>query len=54
LAAEQTATKARRVIVDYIRNGRRGPSRALFVSNKVPFRPFVDAQILNMVLREDY
>jgi len=43
-----------KAIVDYIRNGRRGPSRTLFVSNKVPFRPFVDAQILNMVLREAF
>ncbi len=37
-------------IVDYIRNGRRGSSRTLFVSNKVPYRPFVDAQILNTAL----
>jgi integrase/recombinase XerD len=42
---------AGKAIVDYIRNGRRGTSRTLFVSNKVPFRPFVDATILNMVLR---
>jgi integrase/recombinase XerD len=40
-----------KAIVDYIRNGRRGPSRRLFVSNRVPYRPFVDAQILNVVLR---
>jgi integrase/recombinase XerD len=40
-----------KAIVDYIRNGRRGPSRTLFVSSKVPYRPFVDAQILNTVLR---
>jgi site-specific recombinase XerD len=38
-------------IVDYIRKGRRGLSRTLFVSNKVPYRPFVNAQILNTVLR---
>ena len=38
-------------IVDYIRNGRCGSSRTLFVSNKVPYRPFVDAQILNATLR---
>jgi site-specific recombinase XerD len=42
---------AGKAIVDYIRNGRRGTSRTLFVSNKVPFRPFVDATILNIVLR---
>ena len=41
-----------KAIVDYIRNGRRGPSRTLFVSSKVPHRPFVDAQILNTVLRD--
>jgi integrase/recombinase XerD len=39
-------------IVDYIRDGRRGFSRTLFVSSKVPFPPFVDATILNVVLRE--
>ena len=42
---------AGKAIVDYIRNGRRGNSRTLFVSSKVPFRPFVDATILNTVLR---
>ena len=41
-----------KAIVDYIRHGRRGSSRALFVSSKVPFRPFVNAIILNTVLRE--
>jgi integrase/recombinase XerD len=40
-----------RAMVDYIRNGRRGSSRTLFLSSKVPYRPFVDAQILNTVLR---
>jgi integrase/recombinase XerD len=38
-------------IVGYIRNGRRGPSRVLFVSSKVPYSPFVDATIVNAVLR---
>ena len=38
-------------IVDYIRNGRRGSARTLFVSNKPPYRPFVGAQILNTTLR---
>ena len=41
---------AGKAIVDYIRNGRRGSSRTLFVSNKVPYRPFVNAQILNTAL----
>jgi integrase/recombinase XerD len=41
-----------KAIVDYIRDGRRGSSRTLFVSSKVPFPPFVDATILNAVLRE--
>jgi len=40
-----------KAIVDYIKNGRAGPSRSLFVSGKVPYRPFVDATILNVVLR---
>jgi integrase/recombinase XerD len=43
-----------KAIVDYIRNGRRGPSRTLFVSNKVPNRPFINAQILNTVLRDAF
>ena len=38
-------------IVDYIRNGRAGDSRALFVSAKTPHPPFKNAQILNTVLR---
>ena len=42
---------AGRAIVDYIKNGRRGSSRTLFVSNKPPYRPFVNAQILNTALR---
>jgi integrase/recombinase XerD len=43
-----------RAMVDYIRNGRRGSSRTLFLSSKVPYRPFVDAQILNTVLRASF
>jgi integrase/recombinase XerD len=43
-----------KAIVDYIRNGRRGPSRTLFVSSKVPYRPFVDARILNTLLRDAF
>lgn len=41
-------------IVDYIRNGRRGRSRLLFVSSKAPYSPFVDAQILNVLLHEAF
>jgi integrase len=41
-------------IVDYIRNGRRGPSRVLFVSSKVPYSPFVDAAILNVTLQDAF
>jgi integrase/recombinase XerD len=43
-----------KAIVDYIKNGRAGPSRSLFVSGKVPYRPFVDATILNVVLRDAF
>jgi integrase/recombinase XerD len=45
---------AGKAIVDYIRNGRRGPSRALFVSGKVPYSPFVNASILNVMLRDAF
>ena len=41
-------------IVDYIRNGRRGRSRLLFVSSKAPYSPFVDAQIVNVLLHEAF
>ena len=37
-------------IVDYIRNGRAGNSRTLFVSAKTPHPPFKDAQIVNTLL----
>jgi integrase/recombinase XerD len=37
-------------IVDYIKNGRAGNSRALFVSAKTPHPPFKDAQIVNALL----
>lgn len=39
-----------KAIVDYIKNGRRGKSRTLFVSNRMPYPPFVKSQILNTVL----
>jgi site-specific recombinase XerD len=41
-------------IVDYIRNGRTGYSRALFLSAKTPHRPFKDAQIVNTVLEDAF
>ncbi len=41
-------------IVDYIRNGRAGTSRTLFVCSRAPYRPFKDAQILNTVLEESF
>ena len=42
-------------IVDYIRNGRAGHSRALFVSARTPHhRPFKDAQIVNTVLEDAF
>jgi len=41
-------------IVDYIRNGRVGTSRALFVSSFAPHRPFKDSQILKYILRDAY
>jgi integrase/recombinase XerD len=44
-------TEVGEAIVDYIRNGRPGDSRALFVSAKTPHPPFKNAQILNGVLR---
>ena len=43
-----------KAIVDYIQKGRRGTSRTLFVSTKVPFRPFVNAQILNTALKDAF
>jgi site-specific recombinase XerD len=45
---------AGKAIVDYIKNGRRGRSRTLFLSDKAPHRPFVNAQILNTVLRSAF
>lgn len=41
-------------IVDYIRNGRRGTSRLLFVSSITPHQPFKDAQILNYILQKAF
>ena len=41
-------------IVDYIRNGRVGTSRALFVSSFGPHRAFKNAQALNYILQGAY
>ncbi len=42
-------------IVDYIRNGRAGHSRALFVSARTPHHaPFKNAQIINTVLEDAF
>ena len=42
-------------IVDYIRNGRAGDSRALFLSARTPHhRPFKNAQIINTVLEDAF
>jgi len=41
-------------IVAYIRNGRAGTSRALFVSGRPPYRPFKDAQMVNGILRKAF
>ena len=47
-------TEVGEAIVDYIRNGRAGDSRALFVSARTPHLPFKDAQIINTVLRDAF
>lgn len=41
-------------VVDYVKNGRKGDSRALFVSAKTPHPPFKDAQILNTMQRDAF
>ena len=43
-----------KAIVDYIKNGRRGASRTLFVSHTPPHSPFVDAQIVNTALKQAF
>lgn len=39
-------------IADYIRQERKGTSRHLFVTNRSPYKPFKDAQILASVLKQ--
>jgi integrase/recombinase XerD len=41
-------------VVDYVKNGRKGDSRALFVSAKTPHPPFKDDQILNALLQDAF
>jgi len=41
-------------LADYIKNGRKGTSRVLFVSQKAPHQAFVDSQILNVILRQAF
>lgn len=40
-----------KAIVGYLRNGRAGRSRVLFVASRAPHAPFVTADILNTILR---
>jgi integrase/recombinase XerD len=39
-------------IADYIRYERQGTSRHLFVTNRSPYKPFGDAQMLNIILTQ--
>jgi site-specific recombinase XerD len=41
-------------LADYLRNGRKGKSRVLFVSNRAPHTPFGDGQIVNDLLRRAF
>ena len=43
-----------KAIVDYVKHGRRGGSRTLFVSHTPPHKPFMDAQILNTALKQAF
>ena len=43
-----------KAIVDYIKHGRRGASRTLFVSLTPPHKPFMDAQVLNTILKQAF
>jgi integrase/recombinase XerD len=38
-------------LADYIKSDRKTPSRALFVTERRPYRPFKNAQLLNNILR---
>lgn len=41
-------------LADYLKNGRKGASRVLFVSQKAPHQAFVDSQILNAILQQAF
>ena len=41
-------------IVAYVRDGRTGTSRHLFVSCRAPYRPFASSQVINRVLHEAF
>jgi integrase/recombinase XerD len=41
-------------IVEYLRHGRPGSFRTLFLSNRAPHRPFVNAAVVNRILREAF
>jgi site-specific recombinase XerD len=45
---------AGQALVDYIRQDRVAESRTLFVSVRPPHRPFKNAQVLNMVMRDAF
>ncbi|NOY43101.1 MAG: site-specific integrase [Planctomycetes bacterium] len=36
-------------LADYVKNGRKGTSRVLFVSHRAPHQAFIDSQILNVI-----
>jgi len=41
-------------IVNYVKNGRVGDSRTLFISDRAPHKPFKDAQILRYILHKAF
>jgi site-specific recombinase XerD len=42
------------VLTEYIRRDRKTTSRALFVTERAPHKPFRDAQVLNEILKEAF
>lgn len=45
---------AGKALVDYIKNARKGDSRTLFVTSNAPYRPLVNGEIVNSVLRQAF
>jgi integrase/recombinase XerD len=41
-------------LADYIKSGRKAVSRALFVTERLPHRPFKNSQLLNNILRDAF